>query len=152
MSEKQIVEINGIKMEIDMRHAKVIENYKVGDNVKVLIKNYSGYESFPGVIIGFDDFHKLPTINVCYIQVSYSSAEVKFVSLNSETKDIEIVHMAPHEKVLDKSRALDYLNNCIKEAEAKTDDLKRKRNYFLEKYNENLLSLDIKQDSNLIEG
>lgn len=143
MSDKQIIEINGVRLEVDMRHAKVIENYKVGDNVKVLIKNYSSYDTYPGVIIGFDAFEKLPTITVCYVQTSYSSAEIKFVSINNESKDIEIVHMQPHEKILDKSRALDYLDNCVREQEAKLDDMKRKRSYFLQQYNQNLLSLPV---------
>lgn len=38
---KKIVEINGIKMEVDMRHAKTIDTYKIGDRVKVLVKQYS---------------------------------------------------------------------------------------------------------------
>lgn len=32
---KKIIEVNGIKMEIDLREAKIINNYKVGDSVKL---------------------------------------------------------------------------------------------------------------------
>ncbi len=31
---KRIIEVAGVKMEIDLRTAKKIENFKVGDNVK----------------------------------------------------------------------------------------------------------------------
>ena len=36
MEEKRLVEINGIKMEVDMRSARRVDTFKVGDNVKVL--------------------------------------------------------------------------------------------------------------------
>ena len=56
--QKRIIEVNGVKMEIDLRNAKVVENYKVGDYVKVLIKEYNSYKSYIGNIIGFDNFEK----------------------------------------------------------------------------------------------
>ena len=137
MSEFTVIEINGIKMEVDLRHAKKIENYKIGDNIKVLIKGYGdSYTTYPGVIVGFDQFDQLPTINICYVQLEYSSAEVKFISINSKSKDIEIVHMAEHEKVIDRSRALQILDDKVNKAKAEMDDLIRKRNYFIEKYNQ----------------
>lgn len=139
--EKQIIEINGIKMEVDMRYAKVVENYKIGDNVKVLIKKYSdNYETHPGVIVAFDQFEKLPTITICYVEIGYSSAEVKFISFNSSTKDVEIVHMAEHEKLIDKSKALDYLNRVVAAIEGELLELQRKRSYFLEKFNQHFES------------
>ena len=59
MTEEQIVtiEINGVKMDVDMRHAKVrkTESLKVGDRVKLLQKKYgNSYEVNAGVVIGFD--------------------------------------------------------------------------------------------------
>ncbi|MHC4294732.1 MAG: hypothetical protein ACYSTL_04025, partial [Planctomycetota bacterium] len=51
----RVVEINGVKLEVDLRHAKVIDQFRVGDRVKVLKKKYEKvYESHPGAIIGFD--------------------------------------------------------------------------------------------------
>ena len=41
MEEKRIIEVNGIKMEVDLRNAKRIDQFKVGDSVKVLVKSYS---------------------------------------------------------------------------------------------------------------
>ena len=35
MEEKRIIDINGMKMEVDLRTAKRIDTFKVGDNVKV---------------------------------------------------------------------------------------------------------------------
>jgi len=144
MTQLTVIEVNGIKMEVDLRNAKVIENYKVGDNVKVLVKEYSdSYRTMPGVIIGFDQFEKLPTINICYCDVSYSTAEVKFLAFNAKSENTEIVHMQQHEKVLDKTRALDYLEREIMSAKMKVDDLERKRNYFVEQYNQHLKALPV---------
>jgi len=133
--EKQIVEINGIKLEIDMRHARKIENYKVGDCVKVLIKKYSDtYETYPGVIIDFDDFQNLPTITVCYVELGYSTAEIKFIAINSKSKEYEIVHLPDHEKHIDKQRAIDLLDMQVLKKEEELFEIKRKRAYFIEKF------------------
>jgi hypothetical protein len=135
--EKTVIEINGIKMEVDLRYAKKIENYKVGDNIKVLTRDYdsSPYRSHPGVIIGFDDFEKLPTIIVCYCETGYR-AEVKFAYLNTESKNIEICHMNEHEKILDKGKVTDHLDDLIRSKQNEVDEMVRKRNFFQEKYNE----------------
>lgn len=48
MSEsKRIIEINGVKLDVDLSQCKVVENYKVGDAVKVLVKEYSSAEINP---------------------------------------------------------------------------------------------------------
>lgn len=136
--EKQVIEVNGIKLEIDMRYAKKIENYKIGDNVKVLIKKYGdNYENYPGVIVGFDQFEKLPTIIICYVDITYNSAEIKFININSNTQDAEITHMQEHEKAIDKSRAVDLLNRMVLKAEAELSEIQRKRKYFIDKFEQN---------------
>lgn len=132
---KTIVEINGVKLEVDLRTAKRVDQFRVGDNVKVLIKRYShDYESYAGVIIGFDEFKNLPTIIIAYCETSYSTAAIKFAYLNAQSKDIEICHMHHAEKILDKARAVDYLDREITKAQVALDELKSKRNYFLQQY------------------
>ena len=85
---KKIVEINGTKMEVDMRHAKTIDTYKIGDRVKVLVKQYSDtYNTHYGVVVDFNEFQALPTIVVAYISAGYSEFDVKAVNINSQTKD-----------------------------------------------------------------
>ncbi len=131
MSEIKIVEIGGVKMEIDMRHARVIDNYKVGDCVKVLKKDYSDYKAFAGVIIGFDDFKQLPTITVAYVDVSYNSAELKFAHINAQSKDIEIVHVNPAEMVIDRTSVLKHFEREIVKKQLEVTDLENKRDYML---------------------
>jgi hypothetical protein len=53
MSEetKRVIEINGVKMEVDMRYAKRVDELRIGSRVKVLIKEYSSYKIYLGVSI-----------------------------------------------------------------------------------------------------
>ena len=103
----KIIEINGIKMQIDMRNAKVIEEYKVGDSIKVLIKSYNdNYHSYIGTIIGFDDFEKTPTVVIAYLKTEYSSASIEFLYYNSQTKDAEITALNDWDLPLTKSEVL----------------------------------------------
>ena len=136
-----IVEINGIKMEVDLRHAKKIEHYKVGDNVKVLVKEYNNYASYPGVIIGFDEFANLPTISVCYLKTGHN-AEVKFVYINAESQDVEIVHMSDADR-MELNLAPEQLDREILKKEAEIADLKAKKAYFLENFNRHLAPIEL---------
>ena len=99
MSENhRIVEINGVKLEIDLRTAKVIENFRVGDTIKVLIKYYGDqFKCLPGVIISFVDFKNRPTIEILYVD---EDGGVKFASINQDSKDIEIAPALGYEFTL----------------------------------------------------
>lgn len=130
-SEKRIIEINGIKMEVDLRNAKVIENYKVGNTIKLLKKDYSDYKSFLGVIIGFDNFEKLPTVVIAYIKVdSYSDSTIEFVYFNSETKDTEITHLNDWDTPMTKTKVLNKFQAEEEKKERELQDLKNKRELF----------------------
>jgi len=131
--QTRVVKVNGIKMEVDLRNAKVVENYRVGDAVKVLVKEYQDkYKTCPGVIIGFDAFEKLPTIVIAYIESSYNSAEIKTVHLNGSSEDVEIVPIADEEFLnTDKCRIEDLMDRHILAAEQKLEEEKAKKAYFL---------------------
>jgi hypothetical protein len=101
----------------------------------VLKKEYSNYESHHGVIVGFDNFNALPTILVCYLNASYSGVELKLLSINAETKDVEIcsdVNDIPIE--IDKVEIVKKFDNEIKKKELEIEDLERKKDYFLTKF------------------
>lgn len=136
--EKHIVEINGVKLEVDLRTAKRIENYKVGDPVKVLVKSYGdNYKTNVGMIVGFDDFPSLPTITIMYVESEYSSASVKFVSINSATKDVELAPMHELDELqLKEGEALKYLERQIEQKQIDLDTAKtnlRVFNTFIER-------------------
>lgn len=118
----KIVEINGVKMQVDLRHAKVIEQYKVGDNIKVLVQSYNdSYKSYIGTIIGFDDFKKTPCIVIAYLKTEYSAATIEFLYYNEHTKDAEITALNDWDLPLKKSEVLDYFH---KEQGKKKEELK----------------------------
>jgi len=130
--ETRIVEINGVKLEIDLRQAKTVENYKVGDSVKVLMKRYGDtYASNPGVIIGFDNFVALPTIIIAYLEMDYSSGRICFAHLNSATKDIEICPANENETPIQKSHVVDMLNREILKKQEEAREAENKLEYFL---------------------
>lgn len=127
MSEEhlRVVEIGGVKMEVDTRTARVVDRFKVGDRVKVLVKSYCGWDSHHGVIVAFDEFKNLPTITVAYIDGS----SLKFVGIHAENEAAEIC--ACNDDVLvEKAEILAQLDAEITCKTGELDDLQRKRVYF----------------------
>lgn len=130
--EKRVIEINGIKMEIDLRHAKRVDMFKVGDKVRVLVKNYSGFVSYAGIIVGFDAFKERPTIIVAYVEPdAYSSNPLKFVYINQDSKDVEITAMTDDFIAADKSVIIDQMDKTILKHEQEIEEMKAKKAYFL---------------------
>ncbi len=128
--QKRIIEVNGVKMEIDLRNAKVVENYKVGDYVKVLIKEYNSYKSYIGNIIGFDNFEKTPTIVIAYLKNEYSSSTIDFVYYNSTSVDVELTTLNEWDIPLEKSTILENFNKEILKKEQELKEMKKKADVF----------------------
>lgn len=134
-NNKRIIEINGIKLEVDLSQARVVENYRIGDNVKLLKKRYSDmWENRAGVIVGFDNFKERPTIIVAYLESSGYSAEIKFEHINKDTKEVEICPMNPSEKVLQKETVIDSFDRQIAAKEKELVDIKTQKSFFLNKF------------------
>ena len=136
MSEKRIVEINGIKVEVDLRDAKRVDSFKVGDKVKVLIKDgYSDNRSvYPGVVVGFEDFKTLPTIIVAYVKTSYGEASLDFFYFNSESTDVDMVPADNEYLPIEKSDILDKFNREIEKKKIEVAELEQKKSYFLKRF------------------
>lgn len=133
--ERRIVEVNGVKMEIDLRTARTVDSYKVGDNVKLLRKEYDdSYKSLPAVIVGFDQYETLPTIVIAYLEDGYGSSEIKFAYLNAKSADLEICPMNSLEVCINKNIIVEKLNRGIDQKEREVAELKLKREYFLEMF------------------
>ena len=125
----RIVEINGVKLELDMRQATLqsIDAFKVGDSVKVLVKNYSDYASHAGVIVGFDAFKNLPTIIVAYLKISYSDAKLEFAYINAQSTDVELCAASPNDVPFERATVLQAMDRDIatkKEAAAQAENNK----------------------------
>lgn len=130
--EKKIVEINGVKLEIDLREAKTIDTYHVGDPVRVLTKKYEAFEAHSGIIVAFDDFKNMPTIVVTYIDASFGKVAIETAYINSATKDTEIAPATDVDALIDRERVVEILSRDaekkrfeLREAEAKIAYFKR---------------------------
>jgi len=133
-----IVQVGGIKMEVDLRHAIKVEHYKIGTKVRILKKSGSyssgdSYTTYGGIIVGFDQFEKMPSILIAYLKTSYGDAEIEFLTFNSQTKDVEICVADDNFIPFQKSTIIEKLNNKITEAEQSLLEAKAKKEYF-EKY------------------
>lgn len=137
MTEMHVIEINGVKLEVDLRTAKRIEQLRVGSRVKCLVKKGYGDERqvLPGVIVGFEPFEKLPSIVVAYLDVDYSSANLLFKSYNSESKDFEIVADLDHNSLeVNKSDILAKMEREIERKKIELQEIEAKRDFFLQKF------------------
>ena len=131
---KKIVEINGVKLEIDMRYARKIENFCIGDKIKLLKEKYSEMKIYPGVIVGFENFKTKPTIVIAYLETDYSSADLKFLYFNADSKE-EIVITDDEYLPIEKASVIDGMDRKIVKAKAEVADLERSKAYFLEHFN-----------------
>lgn len=133
MNEKTIIEINGVKLEVDLRYAKRVEHLAVGSRVKCLIKSYGDdYKVLPGVIVGFEPFEKLPSIIVAYLDIDYSTASLKFKSYNAKSVDFEIVADIDNNAL--EVNKLDILQKMDREVEKKRvelEEIEQRRAFFV---------------------
>lgn len=129
------VEINGIKVEVDLRTCKKIDTFKVGDNVKVLKKSYGdNFQVYSGVIIDFVAFKERPALVVAYFDTSYSGTDIKFETITQDSKDIEIAPCLPHELKINRDRVIDKFDIAIVAKEREADDLRQKKDYFIQNF------------------
>lgn len=131
--EKRIVEINGIKLEVDMRTAKRIDEFKVGDNVKVLDNRNEKNEVRSGVITDFANFKDLPTIIVAmYKAASYwDKPSIEFINYNANTEGIEIVGVSNEEIIVSKDTIVQKFDDEIIRKRDELNDLIMKRDTFI---------------------
>ena len=133
--ETTIIEINGVKLEVDLRHAKRVDTLRVGDRVKLLEKQYgNSIKIHPAIIAGFEPFQSAPTIIVAYLEISYSTADVKFAYINTadeESKKFELVPSIDNDLPVDPSDILELMDREIARKQVDVDDLKRRREFFM---------------------
>lgn len=129
------IEINGVKLEVDLRTAKRVDTMRVGTRVKLLKKEYSSHKVLHGVIVGFEPFTKLPTIIVAAVLVEYSSAKIEFFYVNDELKDVELVVALDDDfAAVDKVNFLKLVDKEIKTKQNEITELENRRQYFLDKF------------------
>jgi len=135
MSETTVIEINGIKMEVDLRYAKRIDHLRIGSRVKVLVKHYNDYQVKMGVVIGFEPFTVLPTIIVAYVDVTYSAAQMNFIYYNAQSKDVEVVAATDEDELaLSKDDIMKAFDRDLAKLERQKHEIIEKREFFLSQF------------------
>ena len=137
MDEKRIVEIDGVKIEVDLRTAKRVDSYKVGDNVKILEKESSDYKVKPGIIVDFAEFNELPTIVIAVFEEGsyYSRPSIKFINYNAKTSEkIEMVPASEDEIKVSRDSVVEMFEREISKKKNELLDLQNQLDYFMEKF------------------
>jgi hypothetical protein len=130
-----IIEINGVKLEVDLRNARRIENLQVGSRVKCLVKNYNDFSVHPGVIVGFEPFEKLPSIVVAYLKDNYSTADLVFKSYNAKCDDFEIVADLDNNALeVDKANILAKFDRELEKKRMEIEEIESRRKFFVAKF------------------
>ena len=128
--DKRIIEINGIKMEVDLSTAKRVDEFKVGDAVKVLRDK----KVLSGAIVEFVNFKDLPTIKIAVFSTDYWGSKIEFIYYNADTADVEICPSAKEDFTIEKEGILQGLDREIDKKRSELEDLKNKKTWFLSHY------------------
>lgn len=131
MSETTVIEIGGVKLEVDLRTAKRIDTLQVGSKVKVLQKKtaYGEPKIFPGVVIGFEPFPDLPTILIAYLEIEWQAVNLRFLSLNGNTESHQVIASVDDDK-LDRTEVGALFDRDEAKAERVLQEIREKRAYF----------------------
>jgi hypothetical protein len=134
--DKRIVEIDGVKLEIDLRTAKVVESYRIGDPVRVLHPG-TGYGTGikAGVIVGFCEFEKNPAMEILELDADYSGTNFKLVTIISGQENP--VQIAPYDRysgLFSQTDIVTRFDREIQKKELELADLKLKKQYFIDDF------------------
>lgn len=128
------IEINGVKLQIDLRTAKKIDVFRIGDNIKILKKKYDNYQTYSGVVIDFVAFKERPAIVVAYFEEDYNGVDIRFETITKDSQEVEIAPCLPHEMKINKERVIDRFNYNIEIKKHAVDELISKRDYFIKNF------------------
>ena len=133
MEEKRVIEINGVKLEVDLRNARRIDEFRVGDTVKVLDNRNEKNEVRTGVITDFANFKELPTIIVAVYKAGsyWEKPNIEFIYYNSNTEGIEIVGVSAEEIIVSKESIVNKFDDEISKKRDELNDLIVKRDTFV---------------------
>lgn len=149
MSEEhtRTIEINGQKFEVDTRVLKRIDTYRVGSRVKILRKNYSGYNSYPGVIVAIDPFIKRPSITVAFVpNVLGADGKIEFATIDADTEDTEIVPIHDDDILPTAETVSEFFNHSIEQKRQELRRIEDRRDYFLMQYGQAIETAEAAED------
>lgn len=130
---KRIIEINGVRLEVDLRSARRIDEFRVGDSVKVLDNRDGKNEMKAGVITDFANFKELPTLIVAVYRAGdyWSKPSIEFITFNSETEGVEIVGVSAEEIIVSRETVVQKFDDEIAKKRDELNDLIIKRDTFV---------------------
>ena len=130
---KRIIEINGVRLEVDLRSARRIDEFRVGDSVKVLDNRNGKNEMKAGVITDFANFKELPTLIVAVYRAGdyWTKPSIEFITFNSETEGIEIVGVSNEEIIVSRETVVQKFDDEIAKKRDELNDLIIKRDTFV---------------------
>lgn len=126
--------INGQTIEVPVSALKVATKFKIGDNIKVLVKEYDTYKTMPGVLIGIEPFKNLPSIIVACLKVDYSTTDIVFLTINDQVKNVEICLANVEMASINKEQVIQKLDGMIRTHTQEIAELERKKAYFLSNF------------------
>jgi len=130
---KRIIEINGVRLEVDLRSARRIDEFRVGDSVKVLDNRSGKNEMKAGVITDFANFKDLPTLIVAVYRAGdyWTKPSIEFITFNSETEGVEIVGVSAEEIIVSRETVVQKFEDEIAKKRDELNDLIIKRDTFV---------------------
>ena len=131
--EKRIIEIDGMKVEIDMETARRIDTFHIGDNVRVLDKTSANIVVRCGIITAFNAFKDDPCITVAVFKDGdyWSPPSIDFIYIHSGMDEkYEIVLASDDEIRVSGEGVVERFDSVIWKKQKELDDLKAKKEYF----------------------
>lgn len=131
------IEVNGMIMEFDEK-LLLKQEIRVGDNVQVLKKTYSGYDCYAGVVTQLLPFKDKPAMEIMYLESNYSSCEIRKIIIvqGAEGEDTpKVVKMDDKFLPFTKERCIDLLQKDITKKENELEEAKLKLEYFQTYFN-----------------
>lgn len=130
------IEINGVKMDIDLRTAVVHrqKNLRVGSWVKVLEKGYLGTEVRHGIVVGFDAFKSKLTIIVARLGAGWNNTAIDFLYFNEDTKEKELIAANEEDCNVDRPAILASFDRELEKKLLEIKELEAKRAFFVKHF------------------
>ncbi|GKQ42946.1 hypothetical protein RD055328_08690 [Companilactobacillus sp. RD055328] len=126
--------INGINYEINPETITKKEALTIGSKVQVLYTEYSTQHVYPGIVTNIIGFKDNPTIEVTYINQSYSSVDIKTAHITNKTTDYQITVSNNIEFNLNKDNAIELLKQDIDNKKIELTKAQNKFDWFVKQY------------------
>jgi hypothetical protein len=137
--QTETVKVRDVAIEVMPQMARRTETLRVGSKVKVLIKEayQKDHKVHPGVVVGFEPFKELPTVVIAYADISWSDCNIRFLYLNENTKDAEVIAACDLDHGIDNGAAEKWFARQIEAKTREAADLAAKREFFRSHFGEN---------------